>query len=193
MPVWRRGRAARLVAVLVASLLVTPAVAPAAAGAAPAPPSAPGTSTSGGPAGDSWIIPGQRIGPYRLGMTMAQVAAVPLRLGCVVRVFFAARVADRLETNCGGAYKTPELVTVGITPLLVWRAYGRPDQVLASPAGDVRGEWLRYTGLGIAFRVVYGDNQTALIQAIAVFRGTLPYRPGEVTPPPLGPPPSIGE
>jgi hypothetical protein len=95
---------------------------------------------------------------------------------CGVTVWYQDDRAHRLETDCGGAYRTPEAVQVGDGRDRIAAAYGAPASRTNSSVAGIRGEWLQYR-MGIAFRVVYGDNGTGgLIQAIAVFRGTEPYR-----------------
>lgn len=137
------------------------------------------------PLPDSAIVPSQRIGPYRLGMRVTEVHRLRPTTPCSVAASFTDGKADRLETNCGGAYRTPEAVQVGDGPDRMLAAYGAPEQRFESSFGGVRGEWLHYRS-GIAFRVVYGDRSSGgLIQAIAVFRGTAPYRVRPVAPVPI--------
>jgi hypothetical protein len=74
--------------------------------------------------------------------------------------------------------------------------FGTPDQRTASDFAGVRGEWLHYRRAGIAFRLVYGDGPgNAIIQAIAVFKGTGPFqvRRSPVPVDPSGPAPGVGE
>lgn len=102
----------------------------------------------------------------------------------------------RLETNCGGAYRTETRITVGMDPSRMLLIFGTPDRVISHNFGGTRGEWLYYTRFGIAFRIVYGDVGYGLIQAIAVFRGTAPGRLPSAPPTPVGPPgppPGIGD
>ncbi len=143
---------------------------------------------------DSLITASRGIGPFHLGMTPVEIQALRRSAPCEVNVIYSGGRAARLETNCGGAYRTAEQVQVGIGPgRMVWY-YGRPDRVSASDFADVRGEWMHYNA-GIAFRVVYGDGpQHALIQAIAVYRGTgrLIVRQQQA-PPTVTPPPGVGE
>ncbi len=143
---------------------------------------------------DSTILANRGIGPYHLGMTPAEIQALRRNAPCEVNVMYSGGKAARLETNCGGAYRTAEHVQVGTGPSrMVWY-YGRPDRVSASDFADVRGEWMHYNA-GIAFRVVYGDGAAnALIQAIAVYRGTgrLIVRQQQA-PPTVTPLPGVGE
>jgi hypothetical protein len=123
-------------------------------------------------------------------MRPAEVQRLRSSAPCAVTVAYREGRAHRLETNCGGAYRTPEAVQVGDSATRIFAAYGTPTGRDDSSAANFRGEWLHYK-TGIAFRVVYGDETTAgLIQAIAVFLGTVPYRRRPV--PPVyepGPPP----
>ena len=143
---------------------------------------------------DSTILANRGIGAFRLGMTPAEIRALRRSAPCEVSVTYSDGKATRLETNCGGAYRTAEHVQVGTGPSrMVWY-YGRPDRVSASDFADVRGEWMHYNA-GISFRVVYGDGTAnALIQAIAVFRGTgrLIVRQQQA-PPTITPLPGVGE
>ncbi|MDR7452255.1 MAG: hypothetical protein QN114_10285, partial [Armatimonadota bacterium] len=139
------------------------------------------------------IVPSRRIGPYHLGMSVSDVVAAHRAAPCPVQVSFSGGRASRLETNCGGAYRTEERVQVGESPGRMLTAYGDPQRRMASDFAGVRGEWLYYTRAGIAFRVVYGATpDSALIQAIAVFPGTGP-QPVQRIPPPPAPPGAPGD
>lgn len=144
---------------------------------------------------DSLIIPSKSIGPFLLGMTPAEIDTVKGTAPCDVAASFALGKAAWLETNCGGAYRTAEYITVGLDPSRMLSVFGNPDKVVKSDFANVRGEWLHYTQAGIAFRIVYGNPGNAIIQAIAVFRGNalqqIPLRP--VPPPPATPPPGVAE
>lgn len=135
----------------------------------------------------SIIVPSRSIGPFYLGMSEADVAAARRVALCHVQASFAAGKVSRLETNCGGAYRTEERIQVGEDPGRMLAAYGRPERRMASDFAGVRGEWLYYMTAGIAFRVVYGATaESALIQAIAIFRGTAPQQVRRT--PPVVPP-----
>jgi len=142
----------------------------------------------------SLIVANRGIGPFQLGMSTGEIQMLQRNAPCEVQVSFAGGKASRLETNCGGAFRTAEYVQVGIGPDRILWFYGRPDNVTASDYANVRGEWLFYNA-GIAFRVVYGDARSALIQAIAVFPGSgrLQVRQQPGTPPGTAPPVGIGE
>lgn len=142
----------------------------------------------------SLIVANRGIGHFQLGMSTGEIQGLRRNAPCEVHVSFAAGKASRLETNCGGAFRTAEHVQVGIGPDRILWFYGRPDRVTASDYANVRGEWLSYDA-GIAFRVVYGDGRSALIQAIAVFPGSgrLQVRELPGTPPGIAPPVGIGE
>lgn len=143
------------------------------------------------------IVPSSNIGPFHLGMTERDIRVQQRRAPCAVTASYAEGRVSRLDTNCGGAYRTAERIQVGEGPAKIFLAYGTPQRRTASDFAGVRGEWLHYAREGIAFRVVYGDGpDNALIQAIAVFPGTAPsparrVPPGEPTPP--TPPPGVGE
>lgn len=140
------------------------------------------------------IVANRGIGPFHIGMSAVEVQALRRMAPCDVHVLFADGKASRLETNCGGAFRTAEHVQVGIGPSRMFWFYGRPDRVTASDHANVRGEWMSYDA-GIAFRVVYGDGPgNALIQAIAVFRGSGRLQVRQQQAPPINTPPAgIGE
>lgn len=145
------------------------------------------------PLGVALIVPGDAIGPVKIGMTQPQVRALADRLPCEIVVVYAEGRASRLETNCGVAYQTAEGITVGLDGSRISWAYGQPDQTVPSNFAGVRADWLVYRGPGISFRVIYAEGGT-LLQAIAIFRGTGP--PGVRRPPvgpPLVPPPAFGD
>jgi hypothetical protein len=148
------------------------------------------------PAGVALIVPGEAIGPVRLGMSAAEVRGASGRLPCEIAVAFAEDRATRLETNCGVAYQTAEGLTVGLDGSRIWWIHGEPDLVVPSNLPGTRADWLVYRGEGIGFRIVHAPTGS-LIQAIAIFRGTEPgarRRPG-VPPPvvPPAPPPALGD
>lgn len=139
----------------------------------------------------SLIVPSHGIGPFLLGMTEAQVRVQRRASPCDVRVEFGGGRARRLETNCGGAFRTESAVQVGGGPDRMLETFGTPDRRTPSDFAGVRGVWLTYTQDGIAFRVVYAETLVGgLIQAIAVFPGTAPRAPGQApaVPPPAAPP-----
>jgi hypothetical protein len=130
------------------------------------------------------IVPGDRIGPARLGLTAEELGAVmrPIndgtRAGCPVEAEFAGGRAVRLLTSWGGACVTAEGVQVGIPFGVALAAYGRPIEATTDAhyrASDGRVEaiavWFSYRG--IAFRAVVPAGLPAaagVITAIAVFR-----------------------
>lgn len=145
---------------------------------------------------DSLIIPSKSIGPFYLGMTALEFQGVRRTAPCDVLAMFDQGKVDRLETNCGGAYRTTDHIMVGLDPSRIFAIFGSPDRVTGSDFNNTRAEWLHYTRVGIAFRLVYGDPGSVLIQAIAVFPGTRPFevrRPRPLPTPPTAPPPGVGE
>ncbi len=142
------------------------------------------------------IVPSRNIGPFHLGMGQRDVDILRRMAPCNVVASYTDGKATRLETNCGGAYRTAEHIQVGEGPARMLIVFGTPDQRTASDFAGVRGEWLHYRRAGIAFRLVYGDGPgNAIIQAIAVFKGTGPFqvRRGPVPVDPSGPTPGVGE
>lgn len=139
------------------------------------------------------IVPGQGIGPVRIGMTLPQVRGLTEHLPCEVAVAYTDGRASRLETNCGVAYQTAQGITVGLDGSRIWWIHGQPDLTVPSNFAGTRADWLVYRGAGIGFRVIHAEGGT-LIQAIAIFRGTgqpaLTRPPGQ---PPVIPPPAIGD
>ena len=150
-------------------------------------------------AGPSAIIPNKTIGPFGLGMTPAQIEVARRTAPCGVRATFEQGRAVRLETNCGGAYHTEELLQVGSDPGRVLAIFGTPERVTKSDFRETRADWLHYSRHGIAFRAIYGLYGYGFIQAIAVFPGTAPGAPRRPVPAPAptpaGPevPPAVGE
>ncbi|HEY3247770.1 MAG TPA: hypothetical protein VGK88_05715 [bacterium] len=140
------------------------------------------------------IVPNTSIGPFRLGMTAAAIQALKKSAPCQITAAYRDGKAVRLETNCGGAYHTPEWVQVGIGSGKILWFYGTPDNVTRSDGFNYRADWLYYRG-GISFRVVYGDGATnTLIQSIAVFPGTGRLQVRQEPFPGTAPaPPGVGE
>ncbi len=141
------------------------------------------------------IVPGEAIGPVRIGMTLAQVRGQGTRLPCEIAVIYTAGLASRLETNCGVAYQTPEGITVGLDGSRIWWVHGAPDQTVPSNFAGVRADWFLYRGEGIGFRVIYAEGGT-LIQAIAIFKGTGAATVRRPPASPVGPsvqPPVLGD
>lgn len=151
------------------------------------------------PSAPSAIVPSQAIGPFRLGMTPGQIVAARRTAPCYVQAIFNHGKAIRLETNCGGAYRTTEWLQVGSDPGRVMAIFGPPERVTNSDFNDARADWLHYTRSGIAFRAIYGLDGYGFVQAIAVFPGTAPGAPRTPrpapAPTPAGPevPPAVGE
>ncbi len=139
------------------------------------------------------IVPGEAIGPIRIGMTTAQVRDVATRLPCEIAVAYADGLASRIETNCGVAYQTQEGITVGLDGSRIRWVYGSPELTVPSNLPGTRADWWVYRGPGISFRVIYAETGQ-LIQAIAIFRGTgeplrrpvVPPVPPPIVPPTLG-------
>ncbi len=129
------------------------------------------TAGAAQPSGVWPIVPGEGIGPVKIGMTLQQVRSLSTRLPCEIAVAYSDGRASRLETNCGVAYQTPEGITVGLDGSRIWWAHGEPDQTVPSNFAGTRADWLLYRGAGIGFRLIYAEGGT-LIQAIAIFKGT---------------------
>jgi len=142
------------------------------------------------------IVPSRNIGPFHLGMGQRDVDILRRMAPCNVVASYTDGKATRLETNCGGAYRTAEHIQVGEGPARMLVVYGKPEERTTSDFAGVRGEWLHYRRAGIAFRLVYGDGPgNAIIQAIAVFKGSGAFkvRRGPVPVLPPGPTPGLGE
>ncbi len=141
------------------------------------------------------IVPGEGIGPVKIGMTLPQVRSLSARLPCEIAVAYTGGRASRLETNCGVAYQTPEGITVGLDGSRIWWVHGEPDQTVPSNFAGTRADWLLYRGAGIGFRLIYAEGGT-LIQAIAIFKGTgvpaVRRPPGAPVAPPI-PLPVLGD
>ncbi len=151
------------------------------------------TGTAAPPPNVGVIVPGQAIGPVRIGMTVPQIRGLSEALPCEIAVAYADGRASRLETNCGVAYQTMEGITVGLDGSRIWWVHGQPDLTVPSNFARTRADWLVYRGAGIGFRVIYAEGGT-LIQAISIFRGTgSPAVTRPPVPPPAAPAPVIGE
>ena len=145
------------------------------------------------PPGVNLIVPGEAIGPVKLGMTTPQVRTLTDRLPCEIAIAYAEGKVSRLETNCGVAYQTMEGITVGLDGSRIWWIHGQPDQTVASNFAGTRADWVLYHGPGIGFRVIYADSGS-LIQAIAIFKGTGEPAVGRrPVPQPVIPPPVLGD
>lgn len=123
---------------------------------------------------DGQIIPGKRIGLARLGMSEDEVEAINGETNCPVEAFFdLSGSAVRLVTEWGGSCRVSGEVQVGVSFVPALDAFGRPDEVIedAKYAGAT-AFWVSYRAWGIAFRVLLIRESSAMIQAIAVFRGT---------------------
>lgn len=118
------------------------------------------------------IIPGQRIGPVRLGMNRAAISKVNRDALCpVLAIYDAAGRAVRLETNWGGGCLLSDKIQVGLPFEPVLRTFGKPDQVTQDGRyPHATANWLSYHGWGVAFRVLVWTSGT-IIQSIAVFPG----------------------
>jgi hypothetical protein len=138
------------------------------------------------------IIPGEAIGPIRIGMTATQVRDLAGRLPCEIAVAYAAGLASRLETNCGVAYQTHEGITVGLDGSRIRWAFGPPELTVPSNLPGTRADWWVYRGPGISFRVIYSETGD-LIQAIAIFKGTGEPLQRPVAPPLAPPLPPVGD
>lgn len=150
-------------------------------------------SVAAAPANIGMIVPGQGIGPVRIGMTVPQVRGLSNHLPCEIAVAYADGRASRLETNCGVAYQTAEGITVGLDGSRIWWIHGQPDLTVPSNFAGTRADWLVYRGAGIGFRVIYAEGGT-LIQAIAIFKGTgQPALTRPPVPPLPAPPPVLGD
>jgi len=69
------------------------------------------------------------------------------------------------------AVTAPIMIGLGFSPVVV--DFGEPDEVVEDAKYEQSTAfWVSYRGWGIAFRVLLMENQSTLIQAIAVFPGT---------------------
>lgn len=127
---------------------------------------------------DGAIVPGDRIGSARLGITADEIEVHNRDALCPVT---AVRDADgraiRLITTWGGGCRVNGHIQVGVALAPVLHTFGRPDGVAEDARYDhATAYWVTYGGWGIAFRVVVMADGSALIQAIAVFPGTAQAR-----------------
>ncbi len=141
------------------------------------------------PRDDGAVVPGGRIGPARLGMTVEEIEVLNEDALCPVKpAYDASGLANYLVTSWGGGCRVSADIQVGVGFSPVLDTFGEPDEV----AEDAKYEqstafWVSYRGWGIAFRVLAMENQSTLIQAIAVFPGTATgsARRGAMAPPVL--------
>jgi hypothetical protein len=118
------------------------------------------------------IVPGQWIGPARLGMTVAAIDEFNRHALCpVVATYDASGRAVWLETRWGGRCLISDRIQVGLSLGPVLRAFGKPDRVAEEE--DVRyphalAYWVVYQHRGVGFRVLARFSD-AIIQTIAVF------------------------
>lgn len=131
------------------------------------------------------IVPGERIGPVRLGMTEDEVRRLNGELEanarCLVEAAFRNGRAVELTTAWGGACMTKEGVQVGSGYGQALSNYGSPETFQAETTyrrddGSVSSTayWARYMHRGMGFRVVVPEgeaNTTGLVQTIAIFKG----------------------
>lgn len=116
------------------------------------------------------IVPSERIGSARLGMTRSTIEAINRTSPCpVVATYDASGHAASVETNWGGECFVTNEIQVGFPFGPALRAFGKPDRI----APDARyphatAVWVVYQDRGIAFRVIGWDSGTT-IQAIVVF------------------------
>jgi len=123
---------------------------------------------------DGQIVPGERIGPARLGMSEAEIEAINGETPCPVDATYdLSGSVLRLVTNWGGWCRVSDEVQVGVSFTPAAATFGRPDKVSedARYAGTT-AYWVTYGSWGIAFRVLVIGEASRMIQAIAIFRGT---------------------
>lgn len=107
------------------------------------------------------IVPGERIGPVRIGMTRHEAARAQQSAGCQVSTVLSAGKVVQILTPCGGAWATEGGAQVGAPLLLAVREFGQPHTTeegatYARPGhGTVRAVWYLYRGIG--FRAVARD------------------------------------
>src|SRR3972149_10555399 len=83
------------------------------------------------PRDDGAIVPGERIGPARLGMTVEEIGVLNEGALCPVRaVYDASGQAIYLTTSWGGGCRVSEDIQVGLgfSPVVV--DFGEPDEVV---------------------------------------------------------------
>lgn len=123
---------------------------------------------------DGRIIAGKRIGLARLGVSAEEIEAINGETNCPVEAIFdLSGSAVRLVTNWGGSCRVSGEIQVGVGFAPAIDAFGRPDEVIEDAKhADATAFWVSYRAWGIAFRVLVIEESSAMIQAIAVFRGT---------------------
>lgn len=125
-------------------------------------------------ADDGQIVPGERIGAARLGMTQTDIEALNEATPCpVTATYDASGSARRLVTSWGGGCRVSDHVQVGMRFAPALDVFGNPDEVTEDARyADATAYWATYSAWGIGFRILAGEGGLTMIQAIAVFRGT---------------------
>lgn len=141
-------------------------------------------ATLANPLAPDIIVPGERIGPVRLGMSESEVRRLNVELEasarCLVEATFRNGRAVELTTAWGGACMTAEGVQVGSGYGAALSSYGSPETFRAETTyrrddGSVSSTayWARYMHRGVGFRIVVPEgeaNATGLVQTIAIFK-----------------------
>jgi hypothetical protein len=133
------------------------------------------------------VIPGQRIGGAKLGMSRLHVEQALSEIPCADGAFVTDFDGDRLvrvATACGGAVRLESGIQVGSAFHKVTRQFGQPDPALVVEDGEYDGAvayWMPYPAAGIAFRVVVFEGDIT-VQSIRVMFAAAPAATSGVDP-----------
>jgi len=127
------------------------------------------------------IIAGEGIGYAELGMSKEDMEYINQMTDqerkCPVKAVFKDNLAMELSTSWGGACSTPEGIMASTTSwYVVVRLLGVPGEKIwdADYEDGAKAYWMRYSNLGIAFRVYLLSDGKGIVQAIKVFSKTAP-------------------
>ena len=130
------------------------------------------------------IVPGEWIGPARLGSTRDELSPLLQDAHCPIRALFHQGRTVQLFTNCGGAWATPGGTQVGLPLLWAVREFGQPATTARGdaytwPGGrTARAVWYMYPGIALRAVVPEGEPDSAgVITCITVHRDSSPVLP----------------
>lgn len=107
-------------------------------------------------------------------MSPLQIATAQRTAPCNVQPLFDQRKAVRLETNCGGAYRTETRITVGMDPSRMLLIFGTPDRVISNNFGGTRGEWL-YGATVLLTSHYMADVEALCRRVVVIHHGRILY------------------
>lgn len=123
------------------------------------------------------IIGGESIGSARLGMTEAEIKHANEDSPCPAEATFSGGRAVELRTSWGGGCATSEGMMASTYGAEFLRTlYGSPETIKEETGAHYEGvvaEWWYYYKHGLAFRIMYTEDRSSIVQMIAVIpKGT---------------------